>query len=66
MEGVTCNPDPKEFRDHAAECSEIAKRHSALIKQQYEQIAGRKSESGAGQRSTGSLTIRACSAKNNH
>src|SRR5262245_33768189 len=30
----------EEFRDHAAECSEIAKRHSGLINQQYEQIAG--------------------------
>ena len=33
-------PRSEDFRDHAAECSEIAKRHSGLIKQQYEQIAG--------------------------
>jgi hypothetical protein len=32
-------PRSEEFRDHAAECQEIAKRHSGLIKQQYEQIA---------------------------
>ena len=30
----------EECCDRAAECSEIAKRHSGLIKQQYEQIAG--------------------------
>jgi hypothetical protein len=31
----------QEFRDHAAECEEIAKRYDCgLIKQQYEQIAG--------------------------
>jgi hypothetical protein len=29
----------EELRGHAAECQEIAKRHSGLIKQQYEQIA---------------------------
>ena len=29
----------EEFRAHAAECEEIAKRHSGLIKQQYEQLA---------------------------
>jgi len=33
-------PRSEEFREHAAECEEIAKRHSGLIKQQYEQIAG--------------------------
>jgi hypothetical protein len=33
-------PRSEEFREHAAECAEIAKRHSRLIKQQYEQIAG--------------------------
>jgi hypothetical protein len=32
-------PRCEEFRDHAAECEEIAKRHGGLIKQQYEQIA---------------------------
>ena len=30
----------EECCDRAAECSKIAKRHSGLIKQQYEQIAG--------------------------
>ena len=34
-------PRSEEFCDHAAECLEIAKRHSGLIKQQYEQIADR-------------------------
>ena len=29
----------EEFRAHAAECEEIAKRQSGLIKQQYEQLA---------------------------
>ena len=33
-------PRSEEFRDHAVECEEIAKRHTGLIKQQYEQIAG--------------------------
>ena len=33
-------PRSEEFREHAAECEEIAKRHSGLMKQQYEQIAG--------------------------
>jgi hypothetical protein len=33
-------PRSEEFCDRAAECSEIAKRHSGLIQQQYEQIAG--------------------------
>jgi hypothetical protein len=33
-------PRSEEFRDHAVECEEIAKRHGGLIKQQYEQIAG--------------------------
>jgi hypothetical protein len=32
-------PRSEEFREHAAECQEIAKRHSGPIKQQYEQIA---------------------------
>jgi len=32
-------PRSEEFREHAAECQKIAKRHSGLIKQQYEQIA---------------------------
>jgi hypothetical protein len=32
-------PRSEEFRDHAVECEEIAKRHGGLIKQQYEQIA---------------------------
>jgi len=32
-------PRSEEFREHAAECEEIAKRQSGLIKQQYEQIA---------------------------
>jgi len=31
---------PEEFCDQAVECEEIAKRHTGLIKQQYEQIAG--------------------------
>jgi hypothetical protein len=30
----------EEFREHAAECEEIAKRYDGLIKQQYEQLAG--------------------------
>jgi len=33
-------PQYEEFCDRAAECSKIAKRHSGLIQQQYEQIAG--------------------------
>jgi hypothetical protein len=34
-------PRSQEFRDHAAECEEIAKRYGGgLIKQQYEQLAG--------------------------
>jgi len=32
-------PRSEECREHAAECEEIAKRHSGLIKQKYEQIA---------------------------
>jgi hypothetical protein len=33
-------PRSEELCDHAAECSEIAKRHNGLIRQQYEQIGG--------------------------
>jgi hypothetical protein len=33
-------PRSEEFRDHAAECEEIAKRYDGLIKEQYEQLAG--------------------------
>ena len=32
-------PRSEEFHAQAAECEEIAKRHSGLIKHQYEQIA---------------------------
>lgn len=39
MEGHM-HPRSEEFRDQAAECEEIAKRHGGLIKQQYEQLAG--------------------------
>jgi hypothetical protein len=33
-------PRPEEFHAQAAECEELAKRYSGLIKQQYEQLAG--------------------------
>ena len=33
-------PRSEEFREHAAECEEIAKWPSGPIKQEYEQIAG--------------------------
>jgi hypothetical protein len=32
-------PRSEEFRAHAAECEEVAKRYGSLIKEQYEQLA---------------------------